>query len=49
MKKRPSAEIKEAMAWLLLAYSLGHSDACECDHCPSAREAATSVGKIAAA
>lgn len=51
MQKRSavSSEAKEAVSWLLLAYSLGHSDSCACEHCPSARKAALSAGKIDAA
>ena len=32
--------VRDAVAWLLLAYSLGHTDDCQCEHCPGARQVA---------
>ncbi len=31
------ANKKEAVEWLLLAYSLGHPDICQCEYCVGAR------------
>lgn len=38
MSDERTPEQKAAAAWLVLAYSLGHKDDCQCEHCPKARD-----------
>jgi len=45
MRRLKKIEIKEAVSWLLLAYSLGHDDACQCERCPGARKLVFSKSK----
>jgi hypothetical protein len=39
---------KDAVEWILLAYSLGHADNCPCDNCNTARPLAMRVGQATA-
>lgn len=46
-RKEQEAEIKtvkDAVEWLLLAYSLGHLDDCTCEYCLEARRLAFASG-----
>ncbi len=53
VREEDGGEIKtivDAAQWLLLAYSLGHSDSCPCELCGEARKrVAAHRGKIVAA
>jgi len=45
---KPSMSERTAAAWLLLAYTLNHKEDCQCERCPTARQA-VSKGKTVAA
>ena len=48
MKKQEEREDRAAVAWLLLAYSLGHEKQCACEHCAWARAVIAKTGTAAA-
>lgn len=42
-------QVRDAVAWLLFAYTVGHQDACACERCVPARKIAFASKKHAAA
>ena len=49
MPQEKKIQVRDAVSWLLFAYSTGHTDACTCDKCPEARKIAFGVYKRSAA